>query len=80
MAVPGWKLHPLVDGPSGHWALWVNGNWRMTFMFKGSDAELVDDPNPTRSSTMNMHNPPHPGEILREWLEGVTVTDAAAKL
>jgi len=29
---------------------------------------------------MNMHNPPHPGEVLREWLEGVTVTDAAAKL
>jgi len=29
---------------------------------------------------MNMHNPPHPGEVLREWLDGVTVTDAAAKL
>ena len=27
-----------------------------------------------------MHNPPHPGEVLREWLEGVTVTDAAARL
>lgn len=26
---------------------------------------------------MNMHNPPHPGEVLREWLAGVTVTDAA---
>ena len=29
---------------------------------------------------MNMHNPPHPGEVLREWLEGVTATDAAARL
>lgn len=29
---------------------------------------------------MNMHNPPHPGEVLREWLEGVTVTDAAERL
>ncbi len=27
-----------------------------------------------------MHNPPHPGEILREWLTEVTVTDAAAAL
>jgi addiction module HigA family antidote len=29
---------------------------------------------------MNMHNPPHPGEVLREWLDGVTVTDAAQRL
>jgi proteic killer suppression protein len=42
MAVPGWKLHPLAGGLSGHWAVWVNGNWRMTFTFNGSDAELVD--------------------------------------
>ena len=27
-----------------------------------------------------MHNPPHPGEVLREWLQGVTVTEAAARL
>lgn len=27
-----------------------------------------------------MHNPPHPGEVLREWLQGITVTDAAARL
>lgn len=27
-----------------------------------------------------MHNPPHPGAILREWLEGVTVTEAAQRL
>lgn len=27
-----------------------------------------------------MHNPPHPGEVLREYLGEVTVTDAAAKL
>ncbi len=32
---------------------------------------------------MNMHNPPHPGEILRElWLEpiGISVTEAARRL
>lgn len=27
-----------------------------------------------------MHNPPHPGEILREWLAEVSVTDAALHL
>ena len=28
-----------------------------------------------------MHNPPHPGEVLREWLpEGMTVTQAAEAL
>jgi antitoxin HigA-1 len=27
-----------------------------------------------------MHNPPHPGEVLREWLTDITVTDAAARL
>jgi antitoxin HigA-1 len=27
-----------------------------------------------------MHNPPHPGEILREYLADITVTEAAGKL
>lgn len=27
-----------------------------------------------------MFNPPHPGLVLREWLEGHTVTEAASKL
>ncbi len=27
-----------------------------------------------------MHNPPHPGEVLREYLGDITVTQAAAKL
>jgi antitoxin HigA-1 len=27
-----------------------------------------------------MHNPPHPGEILREWLGSMSVTDAAQHL
>lgn len=27
-----------------------------------------------------MHNPPHPGEVLREWLAEVTVTEAARRL
>lgn len=27
-----------------------------------------------------MHNPPHPGEVLREYLGDITVTEAAVKL
>ena len=27
-----------------------------------------------------MHNPPHPGKVLREYLGDITVTEAAAKL
>ena len=27
-----------------------------------------------------MHNPPHPGEVLREWLTNITVTEAAKRL
>ena len=42
MNLPGWKLHPLHDDLEGHFAVWVNGNWRMTFTFEGTDAILVD--------------------------------------
>lgn len=27
-----------------------------------------------------MHNPPHPGEVLREWLTDISVTEAARRL
>ncbi|WP_035054885.1 HigA family addiction module antitoxin [Andreprevotia chitinilytica] len=27
-----------------------------------------------------MHNPPHPGEVLQDWLEGISVTEAAKRL
>jgi proteic killer suppression protein len=39
MNMPGWRLHQLT---TGHWSVWVNGNWRMTFDFEGEDAVLVD--------------------------------------
>lgn len=40
--VPGFKLHPLKGDMRGHWSIWVNGNWRVTFRFLDSDVELVD--------------------------------------
>ena len=42
MAPPGWKLHPLKGKLANHWAVWVSGNWRLTFTFANGDAELVD--------------------------------------
>jgi toxin HigB-1 len=42
MNVPGWKLHPLHGELEGHFSVSVNGNWRMTFRFEGTDAVLVD--------------------------------------
>lgn len=42
MNAPGWRLHALSDDLSGHYAITVNGNWRLTFRFEGVDAVLVD--------------------------------------
>lgn len=42
MDVIGWKLHPLKGALVDHWAVKVSGNWRLTFMFEGEDAILVD--------------------------------------
>ena len=42
MAVPIWRLHPLKGDLAGHWAVWVDENWRLTFKFEGTDAVLVD--------------------------------------
>ena len=42
MNVPGWGLHALQGNLQNHWSISVNGNWRMTFTFEGTDAVLVD--------------------------------------
>ena len=42
MSLPGLRLHPLKGSRKGTWAVWVSGNWRVTFRFVGGDAELVD--------------------------------------
>lgn len=42
MNMPGWRLHPLSGNLAAHWSETVNGNWRMTFVFEGEDAVLVD--------------------------------------
>lgn len=42
VSLPGFGLHPLKGSLLGHWSIWVNGNWRVTFRFVGTDVELVD--------------------------------------
>lgn len=42
MNVPSFRLHPLKGNLAGHWSVSVNGNWRVTFRFAGTGAELVD--------------------------------------
>ncbi len=42
MGAPGWLLHPLKGRLKGHWAITVNANWRLTFVFEQGDAVLVD--------------------------------------
>lgn len=42
MNAPNWRLHELSGKLAGSWSVWVNGNWRLTFCFRGADAELVD--------------------------------------
>ena len=42
MDLPGWRLHPLKGELAGHWAVWVDENWRLTFTFESTDAVLVD--------------------------------------
>ena len=42
MAFPGWQFHALTGELADHWAVGVNGNWRLTFTFDGEDDILVD--------------------------------------
>ena len=42
MNMPGWRLHRLSGDQAEHWSVTVNSNWRMTFVFEGEDAILVD--------------------------------------
>ena len=42
MNAPGYDLHLLKGKLAGHWSVSVSGNWRLTFLFEGEDAVLVD--------------------------------------
>lgn len=40
--MPGWRLHELKGDQAGRWSITVNGNWRLTFRFEGTDVVLLD--------------------------------------
>jgi proteic killer suppression protein len=40
--LPGFRLHPPKGELKGHWAVWVSGNWRVTFRFEAGDSYDVD--------------------------------------
>ena len=42
MGLPGLGLHPLKGDRVGEWAVSVSGNWRVTFLFDGTDAVSVN--------------------------------------
>lgn len=42
MALPGYKLYKLSGKEKGTWAVWVSGNWRVTFEFIGENAVQID--------------------------------------
>jgi len=42
LAIPSFRTRQLKGEFAGHWSIWVNGNWRVTFRFVDSDVELVD--------------------------------------
>jgi proteic killer suppression protein len=42
VVIPGWRLHALQGDQAGRWSITVNGNWRLTFTFEGTDVVLLD--------------------------------------
>jgi toxin HigB-1 len=40
--LPGWRYHALRGPMAGRYSVTVNGNWRITYAFEGTDAVLVD--------------------------------------
>ena len=42
MNLPGLRLHELTGKRTGTWSVWVSGNWRVTFRFKGENAEVLN--------------------------------------
>ncbi len=42
MDLPGLRLHELKGQRENTWSVSVSGNWRVTFRFKGRDADIVN--------------------------------------
>ena len=42
MNLPSLRLHELTGNRKGIWSVKVNGNWRITFEFRGENVYIVD--------------------------------------
>lgn len=42
LSIPSFRTHRLKGDLAGHWSIWVNGNWRVTFRFVENDVELLN--------------------------------------
>ena len=42
MDIPGLRLHQMKGSEQTRWSVWVNGNWRLTFEFRGGHAHVLD--------------------------------------
>jgi len=42
MNISGWRFHPLKGREKGRFAVWVSGNYRVTFAWNDNDAIDVD--------------------------------------
>jgi len=40
--LPGLRLHELTGNRTGTWSVMVSGNWRVTFIFRDEDADVVN--------------------------------------
>ena len=41
-SITSWRLHELKGSKTGRWSITVNGNWRLTFIFEGTNVVLLD--------------------------------------
>jgi addiction module HigA family antidote len=77
----GWKLHPLAGTFKDHWA--VSGRRKLALDVqvrrRGCRSRRLSGLS-LKESFMRMHNPPHPGLVLREYLGETPVSAAAAHL
>ncbi len=42
MRIPGYQLHQLKGKFGERWSIWVSGNWRLIFEFRGGDVYLLN--------------------------------------
>ncbi|OKS84907.1 type II toxin-antitoxin system RelE/ParE family toxin [Mucilaginibacter polytrichastri] len=66
-------LHSLSGDLKDFWSVKVDKNYRVIFQFIGEEAHLVDsvDYHWEGKIKMAMYDPAHPGELIRETLEGI---------